>query len=97
MYNLDIIILTSIVSGLFITFLYSLYKEFSIMSKTDYIKTTKGGPRAQMVDLVGRLLEDKTLTKEEVFKVMKRTISDMESNGIYFSEDDTRELMNQID
>jgi hypothetical protein len=101
MENLDIIILTSIVSTLFIVFGIAMYREFSAMSKTDYVQTKESGPRAGLVNFVGRLFDEesnKKLTPKQkvlIYKAMNRTIADMESDGIYFSEDVKEELKKQ--
>jgi len=89
MENLDIIILSTIVSTLFIVFGIVMFKEFknvSDQSKNVY----ETGPRANMVRFMGRLFEEPSLTvrqKKVMYKAMDRTIADMESEGIYFSEE----------
>jgi hypothetical protein len=101
MENLDIIILTSIVSTLFIVFGIAMYREFSIMAKDDYIHTKESGPRAGLVNFMGRLFDEesnKKLTVKEkkvIYKAMNRTIADMESDGIYFSDEVKLELKKQ--
>lgn len=95
MENLDIIVLTSIVSTLFIVFIVTIYREFNTVSDSDYKINKKEGPRGQLVDFIGNLMDDKTIDKKQVFKAMSRTISDMESDGIYFSSDVKQELEKQ--
>ena len=97
MENLDIIILSSIVTTLFIVFLITLYREFNTMSDTNYQLSKKEGPRGQLVNFIGNLMDDKTIDKKQVFKAMSRTISDMESDGIYFPDDVKQELEKQRD
>ena len=91
MENLDIIILTSIVSTLFIVFGILMYKEFSNMEKNgyQYDPNSKKYGRDALFDMMARLFEDEA-TKEErkiIYKAVKRTISDMESDGVYFTEE----------
>ena len=97
MENLDIIILSSIVTTLFIVFLITLYREFNTMGDTNYKLSKKEGPRGQLVNFIGNLMDDKTIDKKQVFKAMSRTIADMESDGIYFPSDVKQELEKQRD
>ena len=100
MENLDIYILTSIVATLFIVFGIAMYREFSSMAKTPYKYEKESGPRADMVNFLGNLFDDSSTTKKEkkmIYKAMNRTIADMESDGIYFSEDVKDELKRQRD
>ena len=99
MENLDIIILTSIVSTLFIVFGILMYKEFSNVEKNgwQYDPNAKKYGRDALFDMMARLFEDETpkkvhtktskKEKEIIYKAMHRTISDMESDGIYFPEE----------
>lgn len=95
--NLDVIILSSVVSTLFIVFLITLYREFNTMSDTNYQLSKKEGPRGQLVNFIGNLMDDKTIDKKQVFKAISRTISDMESDGVYFSDQVKQELEKQRD
>jgi hypothetical protein len=102
MQNLDIYILTSIVATLFIVFFIAIYREFSRMGKEGYNpdpNEKKYGREALFV-LAARLFEDQKVPKKDkeiIYKAMHRTISDMESDGIYFSEDAKEELKKQRD
>jgi hypothetical protein len=100
MENLDIIILTSIVSTLFIVFGIVMYKEFKNASdQSDDLYDN--GPRANMIRFIGSIFDSEVtskMTKKEkvaVYKAVKRTISDMESDGIYFPEDVKQKLEKQ--
>lgn len=104
MENLDLIILSSIVVTLFIVFGIAMYREFSKMSEETYVYTKETGGRASMVNFVGRLFDDEAASKKMtakqkdiVYKAINRTISDMESEGVYFSEDVKEELKKQRD
>jgi hypothetical protein len=101
MENLDIIILSTIMVTLFIVFgvgMYRTYKEISAVSKNGFIAGKENGPRANMVMFVGSMFDNEItnkMTKKEkvaVYKAVKRTISDMESDGVYFPENVKREL-----
>ena len=99
MENLDIIILTSIISTLFLVFGILMYKEFSNMEKTgyEYDPNAKKYGRDALFEIMARLFEDeapkksrtKTSKKEKeiIYKAVNRTIADMESDGMYFPEE----------
>ncbi len=92
MENLDIIILTSIISTLFIVFGIAMYREFSNMEKNgyQYDPNAKKYGRDALFVLAAKLFEDTKVPKKDkeiIYKAMNRTIADMESNGIYFTDD----------
>jgi hypothetical protein len=99
MENLDIIILTSVVSTLFIVFGILMYREFSNIEKNgyQYDPNAKKYGRDALFDMMARLFEDEHVTKARkkiskkdkdiVYKAVARTISDMESDGIYFPDE----------
>lgn len=96
--NIDIIILSSVISTLFIVFGVLMYKEFSNIEKNgwQYDPNAKKYGRDALFEMMARLFEDEDVTKarkkiskkekEIVYKAIHRTISDMESDGIYFPE-----------
>ena len=91
MENLDIIILTTIISTLFIVFGILMYKEFSNMEKNGYKydpNAKKYGREALFV-MMQRLFDEDVPKKEQkvIYNAVKRTISDMESNGMYFPDE----------
>lgn len=96
MQNFDIIILSSIVSTLFLVFLGLTVKELLLADK----KKVAGGensPRARLIRQVGKLfdspIQSTTLPEKiAVIKSMERVMADMESDGVYFSEDVKIEL-----
>jgi hypothetical protein len=99
---MEIILLSSIVVTLFVVFGIATYREFSVMSEKDYVYTKETGPRANLVNFVGRLFDNdsssKKMTfkqKDLVYKAMHRTIADMESEGIYFPDEVKEELKKQ--
>jgi hypothetical protein len=87
--DIEVILLTSIVVTLFVVFGIAVYREFNIMESTEYTYTKETGPRAGLVNFVGNLASNQSLTKKErqvVYNAMQRNIADMESNGVYFDE-----------
>jgi hypothetical protein len=86
---MDIILLTSIIATLFVVFGIGVYREFNIMETEEYKYQKESGPRAGLVNFVGNLTSNKSLTKKErkiVYNAMRRNIADMESDGVYFDE-----------
>ena len=102
MENLDIYILTSIVATLFAVFGITIYREFARMQKDgyQYDPNAKKYGRDALFDLAVKLFEEEGLAtkvnkkeKKEAYKAMYRTMADMESDGVYFSEDDRKEII----
>jgi hypothetical protein len=97
MENLEIIILSSIVTTLFAVFLIATYREFSKMDKEGYTPNPnekKYGREALFV-LAAKLFEDEKVPvkdKKIIHRAVSRTIADMESDGIYFSEEAKDEM-----
>jgi hypothetical protein len=92
MENLEIIVLTTIVSTLFLVFFILMYKEFSKMEKEEYTykSNVKRYGRDGLYDLLERLFDDDLTPKSQkvkMFKTIDRTIADMESDGMYFPEE----------
>lgn len=92
MENLDVILLTVVVAGAFIAFIVTTLKELSNMEKTPYTydkdKTTYG--REALFNVLQKLFEDNPTAQKEknaLLKTIDRTISDMETDGLYFSEE----------
>jgi hypothetical protein len=87
--NIDIILLTTIIATLFVVFFIAVYREFSVMENETYTFQKESGPRAGLVNFIGNMAANKTLTNTEkklVYKAMHRNIADMESDGVYFDE-----------
>ncbi len=97
MENLDIIILTSILSTLFIVFGIVVVRELS-KPESELQSSKEGGPRADFIRFVGTLFDEeatKKMSKKEkraMYGAIKRTMADMESDGVYFSPEDKRAL-----
>jgi hypothetical protein len=99
---MDIILLSSIVVTLFAVFGIATYREMMHMAKTPYKYVKETGPRADMVNFVGRLFDNEVASKKMtfkqkdlVYKAMHRTMADMESDGIYFPEEVKEEMKKQ--
>lgn len=100
---MEIIILTCVIVTLFVVFGIATYREFTYMASNEYVpRKQEGGPRANMVNFMGRLFDNevasKKLTfkqKDLVYKAVTRTISDMESDGVYFPIEVKEELKKQ--
>ncbi len=98
--DMDIILLTAVISTLFIVFIIAVYREFSVMENENYVFQKESGPRAGLVNFVGNLAVNKTLTKEEkkvIYKAMHRNIADMESDGVYFDNSLKEIVQDQIE
>jgi len=97
MENLEIIILSSIVTTLFAVFIIANVKEFRRMEREGYNPNPnekKYGREALFV-LFAKLFEDEKVPirdKKIIHKAVSRTISDMESDGVYFSEEAKEQL-----
>jgi len=95
--NLEIIILSTIVVTLFTTFIIVTYRELVNAERTTR-PSEESGPRANMIKFIGRLFDENTTKKmtskqkEVYYKSIKRTISDMESDGVYFPEEIKQKL-----
>ena len=92
MENLDVIILSAFVATGFLIFIVGCFREFSKMEKEEYTytPTRKKFGRDAVYDMMERLFDDTKQTKEDKVKLIKtldRTIADMESDGMYFSEE----------
>jgi len=98
MEHLDIFILTSIVATLFAVFVITMWRELNAVSKNPPDYSKESGPRADMVNFIGSIFDDKSIPKKEkkmIVKAMNRTIADMESDGMYFPEEVKEELQKQ--
>lgn len=100
MENLDIIILSTIVTTLFVIFIGVTVKELmKVANNPPQQPSVESGPRADMIKFIGRLFDTPPpLTKEDVSKkidvynTVYKTIADMESGGVYFPEEVKTEL-----
>lgn len=97
---MDIILLTAVISTLFIVFIIAVYREFSVMENKTYVFQKESGPRAGLVNFVGNLAVNKSLTTKEkkvIYQAMNRNIADMESDGVYFDNSFKEIVQEQIE
>ncbi len=59
--NTDIIVLTSVVVVLFLVFIIATVREFNVMSTKEFQEKEEGGPRAEMLRLIGKLFTDERI------------------------------------
>lgn len=98
MENTDIYVLSSIVVTLFIVFIVGIFRAVKDVDEESYKHEKDGGPRVAMLKFVGRMFDDEKISKKEkktIYKAMYRTISDMESDGVYFPDEVIEKLNNQ--
>ncbi len=95
MENLDIYLLTAVISTLFAVFIGLTYRELREVDRNPNRMLKDGGPRVALFRIMARLFEDDTLPKQEkkrIYKAMYRTMADMESDGVRFPEEIREEL-----
>jgi hypothetical protein len=98
MENLDITILTSVLAIAFLVFLIATYKEFRHMNVNPYESNKRGEAIVQLNKLVDKIFADKSISKTEkkiIADVMDKTIADMETDGVYFSDEVRKALKTQ--
>lgn len=90
MENLDIIILTVLVVTAFVVFIVTSVQEFTKMEDKPYeFEKASGFTRAALFNVLSSLFDDDEIpekTREKYKNSLKRTISDMETDGVYFDE-----------
>lgn len=89
--------MSTIVTTLFAVFGVFTYREFSKMEKEGYKydPNAKKYGRDALFYFAARLFEDEKLPKEDkkiIHNAVARTIADMESDGVYFSEETKEKL-----
>ena len=89
--NTDIIILTSIISVLFLVFIIATVKEFGEMGTKKYEPTyTKGGPPTDFLKLAGKLFTDEHVSIKKriaLTDAVKSALEDLEKNQGNENED----------
>jgi hypothetical protein len=83
MENLDLIILTTIVVILFMVFILATFKEFMEDAKNPYKGGKERGPRADMIEFVGRIFSDESIEpkeKKELLNIIKKKIDAIEED-----------------
>lgn len=100
MENLDIIVLTSVLSTLFLVFGVVVYRE---LKNIDPNETEERGPRADFIRFIGGLFDESSVKKMNpkhsavLYRQIKRTISDMETDGVYFPKEVKKQLQKKRD
>ncbi|HQV59794.1 MAG TPA: hypothetical protein PLO70_12040 [Chitinophagaceae bacterium] len=81
MENLDLIILTTIVVILFMVFILATFKEMQEIAKNPLDTGKERGPRADMIEFVGRIFSEKNIElseKKELLNIIKKKIDEIE-------------------
>ncbi len=81
MENLDLYILTTIVVILFMVFILATFKEIMEETKKPFAGGKEKGPRADMMEFVGRLFSDERIDpseKKALKDIIKKKIDDIE-------------------
>ncbi|WP_162417233.1 hypothetical protein [Cyclobacterium roseum] len=90
MENTDVIILTIVVVISFVVFIVTSVREFSRMEEEPYEYEPASGPtRAALFNALSSLLEEADYPTKKNKKrkgPIKRSISDMETDGVHFDE-----------
>lgn len=98
MENIDLIILSTIVSTLFLVFFVMIYRETKDVDYNSYRKLKDGGPRVSLVNFLTNMLNSdsnkkmKPKQRVRMYNSVRRTIADMESDGVYFTPEIKQEL-----
>jgi hypothetical protein len=82
MENLDIILLTTVVAILFLVFILATFKEIAEEAKNPLRAGKERGPRADMMEFVGRLFSDDSIEpkeKKELLNIIKKSIDNIEA------------------
>ena len=82
MENLDIILLSAVVSVLFLVFIIATYREFSVMGNSEFKGGIEKGPRAEMVQFLKNVFTDETIEpdkKKELINIIKKTYDKTET------------------
>jgi hypothetical protein len=96
--NIEIVILSIFVMIAFLFFIIASIKEISKMEKEPYQYKKPVFGRDALYNLLENLFNDDKLSvkeKKNLLKTIDRTISDMESDGMYFPEEIKDELEKQ--
>ena len=90
MENLDVIILTIVVGIAFVIFIITSFKEIIRMADEPYkFEKPSGFTREALFDTLSSLFDDDEISvkNRKKFKAtLERTISDMETDGMYFNK-----------
>ena len=79
----DIIMLTTIVSVLLVVFIVATFREFAADAKTPFKGGKEKGPRAEMIEFVGKLFSDESIEpkeKKELLTIIKQKIIEIDNS-----------------
>ena len=68
--NTDIIVLTSVIIVLFLVFIIATVRELNTISTTKFVEKEEGGPRAEMLRLIGKLFTDDRIDADKRIRFM---------------------------
>jgi uncharacterized membrane protein len=96
MENLDVIILTILVVVSFVIFIATSVKEFGRMEEKPYeYEKASGFTRAALFNMLSSLFTEEDISEQARKRIknnLKRTISDMETDGVYFSDQTEKKI-----
>ena len=81
--NTDIIVLTSVIIVLFLVFIIATIRELNTISTTKFVEKEEGGPRAEMLRLIGKLFTDDRIDaskKITYMNALKPIIEDLQKD-----------------
>lgn len=84
MENLDIIILTTIVTLLFIVFIIATYRELATEKITKKEFGKEKGPRAVMIQFIGKIFTDESIEpteKQKLMELLKKNLKDFNDDN----------------
>jgi len=81
MQNLEIIVLSSIVSTLFLVFLVAIYREIKTVDENSYKTMKDGGPRVQMIKFIGGLFDSEEIPKDKKIQNIEIVYDDEETDS----------------
>ena len=92
MENFDVIILSVVTAIGFVIFIVGCFREFAKMANEEYrpSPSNKKFGRDAIYDMVEKLFDETQKSNKDKIQLLKRidrTISDMESDGMYFSDE----------
>jgi hypothetical protein len=85
MENLDIILLTTIISVLFLVFIIATFREMNEAPGTPFKGGGESGPRAEMIKLIGKLFTDDRIEpneKKDLLKKIKDKIEAIDDDSV---------------
>jgi hypothetical protein len=80
MENLDLIILTTVVVILFLVFIIATFREIVEDAKNPHPGGKETGPRAEMMEFVGRIFSDdriEPMQKRELLNIIRKKMADI--------------------